>query len=98
MKLSEFKKIDLPFHGVRLPSFEIEDKTVSSNFDFLVKLCYDGYEEKLKRGEIPTSESEKYIERIKYELDTLDGLGFTDYILLIWDVINFCKKAIFQLA
>ena len=93
MKLSEFKKIDLPLHGVRLPSFEIEDKTVSSNYDFLVKLCYDGYEGKLKRGEISTSEPERYIERIKYELDTLNGLGFTDYILLIWDVVNFCKKS-----
>tara|TARA_R100000008_G_scaffold85908_1_gene77110 strand:- start:5156 stop:7681 length:2526 start_codon:yes stop_codon:yes gene_type:complete len=93
LKLSEFKKIDLPLHGVRLPSFEIEDKTVSSNFDFLVKLCYDGYEEKLKRGEISASEPDKYIERIKYELDTLNELGFTDYILLIWDVVNFCKKS-----
>jgi len=93
LKLSEFKKIDLPLHGVRLPSFEIEDKTVSSNYDFLVKLCYDGYEGKLKRGEISTSEPERYIERIKYELDTLNGLGFTDYILLIWDVVNFCKKS-----
>ena len=64
MKLSEFKKIDLPLHGVRLPSFEIEDKTVSSNFDFLVKLCYDGYEEKLKRGEISASEPDKYLSLI----------------------------------
>ena len=58
MKLSQFKKIDLPLHGVRLPSFEVEDKYLNklsvdnkniSNFDFLKQLCYKGYEEKLKR-------------------------------------------------
>tara|TARA_B100001939_G_scaffold344536_1_gene359139 strand:+ start:1940 stop:4510 length:2571 start_codon:yes stop_codon:yes gene_type:complete len=101
LKLSQFKKIDLPLHGVRLPSFEVEDKYLNklsvnnkniSNFDFLKQLCYKGYEEKLKRGEIPSDKAEEYVERTSYELNTLDELGFTDYVLLIWDVINFCKE------
>ena len=101
LKLTEFKKIDLPLHGVRLPSFQVEKKYLDSlslnekkisNFDFLKQLCYKGYEEKLKRGEISAEKSEEYVERTSYELDTLNELGFTDYILLIWDVINFCKE------
>jgi len=35
----------------------------------------------------------KYVDRAKHELDTLKELGFIDYILLVWDVIHFCKTS-----
>lgn len=39
-----------------------------------------------------SNEYEEYVSRVKYELETLKDLGFVDYILLVWDVINFCKN------
>lgn len=89
----QFNSIDLEIHGVRLPSFKIEDKckreiSVSediANPDFLKALCKRGLKEKKLKDS-------KYIDRVKFELKTLDSLGFTDYILLVWDVINFCKN------
>ena len=39
-----------------------------------------------------SKEYKEYVKRVKYELDTLKDLGFIDYVLLVWDVINFCKK------
>mgnify|MGYP001217668197 FL=1 len=96
--LSNFKKVDLDLHGVRLPSFEIEkaDKRrlgVSedlNNYDFLRAICLNGFKElKLKKD---SELYNTYVERIKYELKTLKDLGFIDYVLLVWDVINFCKK------
>ena len=39
-----------------------------------------------------TKAYDKFVERIKYELDTLKDLGFVDYVLLVWDVINYCKE------
>jgi DNA polymerase-3 subunit alpha len=93
-----FSKYDLEIHGVRLPSFEIEadDKRkvgVSEdigNFEFLKSLCRQGFQKlNLKKD---TDEYNKYVERIKYELEILEELSFVDYILLVWDIINFCKK------
>ena len=89
----KFSNIDLPLHGVRLPTFDIENKYkhelgVSEdihNYAFLKALCEKG----LKEKKLPKS---SYQERLEYELETLESLGFTDYILLVWDVINFCKK------
>ena len=89
----KFSNIDLPLHGVRLPTFDIENKYkhelgVSEdihNYAFLKALCEKG----LKDKKLPKS---SYQERLEYELETLESLGFTDYILLVWDVINFCKK------
>lgn len=95
----KFSNIDLPLHGVRLPTFDIENKYkhelgVSEdihNYAFLKALCEKG----LKDKKLPKS---SYQERLEYELETLESLGFTDYILLVWDVINFCKKMILLLV
>ena len=93
-----FQKLDLQLHGVRLPSFDIpkEEKhkiKVSedvNNYDFLRALCLHGFKELgLKKD---SKEYDEYVNRVKYELETLKGLGFIDYVLLVWDVINFCKK------
>ena len=97
---SNFKKLDLDMHGVRLPDFVIEDKyrkelkvgKDKDNYFFLRCLSYAGYEQKIKEGRIDPKDAEKYIERAKYELETLLDLGFVDYILLCWDVINYCKE------
>lgn len=95
---SSFDNYDLGLHGVRLPKFNIDNSEkhkikVSediSNHDFLRALCLKGFEKlNLEKG---SKSYETYVERIKYELETLDELGFTDYILLVWDVVNYCKN------
>tara|TARA_R100000329_G_scaffold151456_1_gene147687 strand:- start:1555 stop:4137 length:2583 start_codon:yes stop_codon:yes gene_type:complete len=90
----QFSELQLDLHGVRLPSFSIDNKYkhelgVSEdmhNYGFLKALCEQG----LKDKKLPKS---SYRERLEYELETLESLGFTDYILLVWDVINFCKRS-----
>ena len=83
--------------GVRLPEIKIEDRfyerlgveSTISNFDFLKRLCWEGIK---KRGINNFKNKESYYERAKQELDILDDLGFVDYILLNWDVHNFCGE------
>jgi DNA polymerase-3 subunit alpha len=77
--------------GVRLPEIIIEPKYYKklnlskdiSNFHFLESICYSSLESK-------NINNSKYKERLDYELSTLRDLGFVDYILLNWDIINFC--------
>jgi len=91
--IEQFETLDLNIHGVRLPSFEVNNKDkralgVSedvSNEDFLESLCEDGLSKF-------TSSDTKYKERLEYEIKTVKDLGFVDYLLLVWEVINFCKK------
>jgi DNA polymerase-3 subunit alpha len=95
---SNFSNIDLPLHGVRLPEFTIDNKYKhevgisedASNYDFLRALTLKGLKSlNLKKD---SEEYHNYINRIKYELDTIKELGFIDYILLVWYVINYCKE------
>ena len=89
----KFEDYDLSLHGVRLPSFKIENKFkrevgVSddvNNEQFLVALCKKGLlDKKLKK--------EDYRDRLNYEFKTLKELGFVDYVLLVWDVVKFCDR------
>ena len=95
---SHFKELDIPLHGVRLPSFEIDIKYkralgVSediSNEDFLEALCEDGREKMW--SSVHKKYKGEYARRLDHELKTIKDLGFIDYLLLVWDVINFCKE------
>lgn len=88
---------DLKIHGVRLPEFKIDpifyerlklDPKID-NFSFLKALCNQGFASR-KITSFPNKQ--EYVERGKRELTILHELGFTDYILLIWDIVNFAKS------
>ena len=89
----QFNELNIPLHGVRLPTFNIENRHkrelgVSediSNEDFLKALC----EKSLNERSLDTQE---YRERFDREFKTIKELGFIDYLLLVWDVVNFCKE------
>ena len=83
--------------GVRLPNIKIEDryykmldtKSDISNYDFLRKLCHKGVYDK---GIDKFKNKKEYFDRAKTELTILEDLGFTDYILLNWDILNYCHE------
>lgn len=93
--LSSFETIQFPIHGIKVPQFVIPDKfkveVATSNFDFLKGLCREGFSKKIK-AEKGTKEFDSYVERLEYELSLINELGFVDYMLLVWDVVNFCNE------
>jgi len=97
----KFKKIDLPLHGVRLPSFQISGdlrerlgaSESEDNMKILRRLCYEGYEKRTLAKQIDPLKAKEHTDRTEHELKTMEELGFVDYMLLTWDVINFCKES-----
>ena len=89
---------DLNLHGVRLPQFQIDKKYYerlnisesSDNYTFLRELCNKAFADK---GIKNLPNKREYIERGKMELEVFKDLGFIDYVLLIWDIINFCHES-----
>jgi DNA polymerase-3 subunit alpha len=94
-----FEKLSLPIYGVRFPVIEISEDNKKkyklngdcSNYDFLKILVWEGFKRKIE-FEKGTPEYHKYVERVKYELSIYSELEFVDYLLLVWDIIDFCKK------
>jgi len=96
--IQRFSNYESPFPaGVKLPEIKIEQRHYqslgigddTSNFEFLRRLCFEGVK---KRGILDKPNKEKYFERLKMELSVFEDLGFIDYVLLNWDVINFCHE------
>ena len=79
--------------GVRLPQISIDSKyydklklsTGSDNFTFLKTLCYRSLENKNLNTQI-------YVDRLEMELSIFKELDFVDYVLLNWDILNFCHE------
>lgn len=81
--------------GVRLPEIQADRRIYyqldldpkSSNYDLLRALCLRGVQQ---RGIDKLDNKKEYYDRVKMELTVLKDLGFVDYILLNWDILNFC--------
>lgn len=55
--------------------------------EFLRELCRRGWKEKIANN-IEKDNQEQYIDRIKYELDILQGAGLSSYFLIVQDIVN----------
>ena len=96
--ITSFSPYKSPFPaGVKLPEIRVDQKYYDllgcqssiSNFNFLRKLCFEGVK---KRKIDELANKQVYYERLTMELSILNELGFVDYILLNWDVINYCHE------
>jgi len=54
-------------------------------FSYLWKLTFEG----VKRRYRPLSR--RVIERLHYELDIIERLGFAPYFIIVWDIVNFAR-------
>jgi len=100
--MEKFQKYKQPFPaGVKLPNIKIEDKFYkelglnrqASNFQFLQTKCKQSLDDYYNNRESRLGNTyEEYTKRLDYELSILDDLGFTDYILLNWDILNYCHE------
>jgi len=98
MSLSKYTGYKTPFPvGVKLPEIKIEKKYYEEvscgesedNYQFLRKLCFKRLQQK---GINKLDNAQVYYDRLKEELVIFQDLGFVDYILLNWDIINFCVE------
>lgn len=83
-----------------IESYDILSKPTLPKFDcppgfepdeYLRELCRNGWREKIA-NKIPKDQQDIYVNRIKEELDILQGAGLSSYFLIIQDILNYVKK------
>lgn len=82
----EFSKqinLEIPFDKKYIPKYNNSD----NNYDYLRKLCILGLNKRFN-GKV----SNNYKERILYELDVINKMGFVDYFLIVYDYVLYAKK------
>jgi DNA polymerase-3 subunit alpha len=83
--------------GVELPKTLVDKKVLdsigldsdSSTKEIMYELTRRALREK---GFVKKPNKSVYFERAEQELETFEELGFTDYILLNWDILNYCHE------
>ena len=73
----------------KLPPFQCPNN--QNPDEYLRQLCRDGWKDKIANI-IAKEEQEQYVDRIKYELEVLQGAGLSSYFLIVQDIVNFVRK------
>lgn len=77
--------IELPLNQPLLPRYPVPDG--KSAEAFLRELCEIGL-----RDRVPDAD-QGYRERLAYELSVIHEMGFDDYFLIVWDVMDYAARA-----
>lgn len=82
--ISERIHTEIPLHRSLLPRYPLEESISSA--DFLKKQSYAGLKDRVPKAD------ERYNERLKKELDVITKMGFSDYFLIVWDLMRYARE------
>lgn len=74
----------IPTQGKYIPKY---DSNIKDSFSYLGALCKKGLEKRLNH-----EVASKYQERLIYELDVINKMGFVDYFLIVYDYVKYAKQ------
>src|SRR5699024_10692120 len=67
-----------------MPTYPVPDGQSSSQY--LKALCEEALEQRVKEV------TEEYVQRLKKELKVITTMGFSDYFLIVWDIIQYAHQ------
>lgn len=74
--------VEFPKYDLNLPNYTKED-----SYEYLVSLCLKGLTKRLNNNV-----GINYTKRLKYELEVIEKMGFSNYFLVVFDFVSFAKK------
>ena len=78
--------VTVEIKDLNLPEFECP--TGYNPRTYIEHLCY----KRLEEIKYLIKDPSQYIDRMFYELDTLEELGFTSYMLIMWDIYRYARE------
>ncbi len=76
-------QVEIVFGEYKLPKFDVPQGYTA--LEYLKKLCREGLERRYPNP------SEELKERLEYEIETIQNMGFVDYFLIVADFIHYAK-------
>lgn len=84
-EIARMCEFELDFSKNHMPAFTLP-KDFATEKDYLRALCLQGLRERYH------SLDDKLYQRLDYELDIINTMGYEAYFLIVWDFINFARK------
>ena len=90
-KIADRCCVDFDFEGYKLPKYPTPSGVGAS--EYLRAMAEKGLKERIADGTLVYSGNEQiYRDRIEYELDVIDKMGYSDYFLIVCDYVGFARK------
>lgn len=97
-KIADRCNVEIEFGVTKLPKYDVPQGY--SSWEYLKKLCHQGlgrrYPQENGTVKIPGREEplkmEELKEKLQYELDIINQMGYVDYFLIVWDFIHFARE------
>ena len=84
VQVAKESNIEIELGNISLPQFQIPaDYNTAS---YLRELCVDGLHKKVRNI------TEEYKNRLEKELNVISKMGFSDYFLIVWDVMKYAHQ------
>lgn len=84
-------QVEIEFGVTKLPKYDVPQGYDS--WSYLNKLCNDGLKERYGEDTLPAGDTGQTLrERLNYELDVINAMGYVDYFLIVWDFINYARE------
>lgn len=84
VQIAQRCNVTLDFGNLHLPSFQVPDEFTQDKY--LEQLCFKGARERFPEITCEIKE------RLEYELDTINKMGYSSYFLIVWDFINYARQ------
>ena len=81
--IAERCNVEIEFGVRKLPKYDVPEGYDA--WSYINHLCNEGYKKRYGEG------NDELRERLDYELKVINGMGFVDYFLIVWDFINYAK-------
>lgn len=84
-KIADMCNLEFEFGNTKLPHFEVPNGM--DHFEYFKNQCFYGLSK--HKGDNPPKE---YVERLNYELEVINRMGYVDYFLIVHDFIRYAKS------
>lgn len=101
VKIANSCNFNFEFGDTKLPEFILD--SILSHEEYLSELCKEGLKNRyphldnsnvdkgLYNSTLTKFSKEELEKRLNYELDVINSMGFTDYFLIVWDLVKYAK-------
>ena len=80
-RIADMCNVTIETEGNHFPKYPTENAT-----ELVKKICRDNWRELVPHGKY-----QEYGERFNYEIRVLEKLDYLNYMLIVWDFLNYCK-------
>jgi len=84
VQVAKESNIEIELGNISLPQFQIPEGYNTDSY--LKKLCIEGLHKKVQNI------ADEYKDRLEKELNVISKMGFSDYFLIVWDVMNYAHQ------